>query len=92
MKAYATLISQQQANIALYGDSNLTAGQVITVKIYEPTDINAGKKTDKQLSGNYLISRMRHNITFETEATYEIHATGLKGTNFGSVEEIQADE
>lgn len=92
MKAYASLVSQQQVNLVLYGDSNMTAGQVLAIKVYEPTDINISKKTDKQMSGTYLISRMRHNLTFDTETTYEIHALGMKGASYGSVEEIQSDE
>lgn len=92
MMAYSVMLAQQQSAIVMYGDSNITAGQAISIRIYEPTDQNVNKKVDTQLSGNYIATRVRHNITFDTETLYELHITGIKGTNLETIEELQADE
>lgn len=89
MMSYASLLSQQQVGITFYGDSNMTAGQVVACKIYQATDQNSSPKVDKHLSGNYLATRMRHNITFAQETTYEIHVTGVKGANMDTVEGLR---
>jgi hypothetical protein len=79
MNSYVGLFGQQEVRMLLYGDSNLTSGQTITVAIYKPTDQDKVPKIDDTLSGTYLISRIRHNITFGTQNTYQCHITGIKG-------------
>jgi hypothetical protein len=79
MNAYLGLFGQQQVGILMYGDSNFTSGQTITVDVYKPTDQSKTPQMDNTHSGTYLISRIKHSITFGTQNTYELHITGTKG-------------
>ena len=63
----------------MYGDSNFTSGQTITVGVYKPTDQDKRPEMDNTHSGTYLISRIKHSITLGTQNTYELHITGIKG-------------
>lgn len=89
MNAYAGLLGQQQVGILLYGDSNITAGQTLTVRVYKPTDLGKIPSVDNTLSGTYLLARVRHCITFGTNTTYELHTTALRGKMNGTIAELQ---
>ena len=79
MNSYLGLLGQQEVRMLMYGDSNLTSGQTLTVVIHKPTDQTKTPIIDNTHSGTYLISRMRHNIIFGTQTTYQCHVTGIKG-------------
>lgn len=79
MTSYLGLFAQQQVGVLMYGDSNYTAGQTITIQVYKPTDQNSTAERDDTHTGTYLISRMKHRIVFDTQNTYELHLTGVKG-------------
>lgn len=89
MTSYVGLFAQQQAGILMYGDSNYTAGQAITIQVYKPTDQNMTAERDDTHSGTYLLSRVKHTILFDTQNTYELNMTGIKGAMGKKLTELQ---
>ena len=79
MNSYLGLFGQQQVGIRMYGDTNYTAGQTMTLQVYKPTDQNKTPETDNTHSGTYLMTRVKHSIKFDTQNTYDLHVTGVKG-------------
>ena len=73
----------------MYGDSNYTSGQTMTVQVYKPTDQNKAAEKDDTHTGNYLIARIKHRILFDTQNTYELHVTGVKGAMGNTVKGLQ---
>lgn len=89
MNSYRNLVAQQQAGIIMYGDSSITSGQVINLLVYKASDEQLVPTIDETHSGAYLLSRVRHQLTFGTNNTYEIHATGIRGTMANTVRGLQ---
>jgi len=89
MNSYLGLFGQQQVGILMYGDSNFTSGQTITIQVYKPTDEGKGPTTDNTHSGTYLLSRVKHSIVFGTQNTYELHMTGIKGAMGDTLKGLQ---
>ena len=89
MNSYMHLVGQQQAGIIMYGDSSITSGQVINLLVYKPSDEETVPSIDETHSGAYLLSRVRHQLTFGTNNTYEIHATGIRGSMANTVRGLQ---
>lgn len=89
MNAYLGLFGQQEVRMLMYGDSNLTSGQTLTVTIYKPTDQTKTPEVDDTHSGTYLISRIRHNIILGTQNTYQCHVTGIKGAMNNTLRGLQ---
>ena len=61
-QSFATKVSQNLYRINVYGDPTLTAGVVITIKIPTPTGDTDQQKENRLISGNYLVSKLRHSI------------------------------
>ena len=89
MNSYLGLFGQQQVGILMYGDSNFTSGQTITIQVYKPTDEGKGPTTDNTHSGTYLLSRVKHSIVFGSQNTYELHMTGIKGAMGDTLKGLQ---
>lgn len=77
------------AHITIYGDSTITIGDVIAAEIPEYDGLTLGedkpyKKSSEFLSGNYLVTKCRHILTFNEGAEYfqalEIVKDGYGGT------------
>lgn len=87
-QSYINLLTQNIMRIAVHGDSLLTAGQVITLNIpvITGTTGDSSTKTDRLLSGNYLIGKIRHQIVVQGGGTsYLCAIEALKGS-FGASE------
>jgi hypothetical protein len=73
----------------MYGDSNITAGQVLRVSIPPPTgDKTYTRSIDKGLSGSLLCMRVRHDFFFEENVTYYLSISGVNGTNIGAIKDL----
>ena len=48
-----------------HGDSNLMAGDMITLQVPDTSAIKKNDKQDDRYSGNYLITKLRHFIYLE---------------------------
>jgi len=60
--AYFNMILQQKTIIQIYGDTTITAGDVITCKFTSPTALNENDRADTRMNGNYLIIQLAHDI------------------------------
>jgi hypothetical protein len=79
--SFVTKISQNIYHAYVNGDTVLTAGDVITVKV--PTIVGTGEATENRLlAGNYLISKLRHIVINASSAqkTYHCSMELIKGT------------
>jgi hypothetical protein len=63
--AYYNMISQQKTLIKVYGDTTITAGDVITCNFFTPTSTPDNDKPDDRLGGNYLVTQLAHAIRKE---------------------------
>lgn len=63
--AYASLLNQNAVRILIYGDSYLTAGDLIQLDLPELSGTTEKKVSDRNNSGNYLITKLRHILTME---------------------------
>ena len=53
---------QNAMKIKVYGDGNLKAGDMITANIPKKVSTTDNSETDELLSGDFLISRIHHEI------------------------------
>lgn len=63
--AYTLLLNQNVVRILVYGDNYLSVGDIIEVNLPEVSGTTNKKTKDRLNSGNYLVSKLRHNITTE---------------------------
>lgn len=76
-------------HITVYGDSTVTVGDIIKVRFPERTGLTTGNdnpstELDQNLSGNYMICKCRHILTFAGDSptyfqAFEIVKDGLGG-------------
>ncbi len=76
-------------HILVYGDSTVTLGDIITLRFPERTGLTTGNENptlelDKNLSGNYMVCKMRHILIFAADnptyyQAFEIVKDGLGG-------------
>ena len=62
LTAYVQKLNQNMIQIYVYGDSELTVGDVITCTFPSATIMSTDEGTGRLDSGNYLISKLRHII------------------------------
>lgn len=62
---YSLLLNQNVIRILVPGDNYLSAGDVIEVNLPEVSGTTEKKTKDRLSSGNYLVTKLRHNITME---------------------------
>jgi hypothetical protein len=59
-------------HITIYGDTEITAGDVITVHINDPVGTTDTVEEATGISGNFLVTKVRHCLTFgETPQYYQ---------------------
>lgn len=59
-------------HITIYGDTEITAGDVITIHINEATGLTPDSPVEENstLSGNFLVAKVRHSLTFGDTPQY----------------------
>jgi hypothetical protein len=73
------------AHLTIYGDSTITVGDVITCRIPEMNGLTNKEYAadDPMISGNYLVCKVRHILTFGDNPKYyqalEIVKDGVAG-------------
>ena len=72
---YLSFLFNTIANITVYGDTTVTIGDVITVKVPEFNALSLGEEkpfvdTNVMVAGNYLITKCHHVLTFGEGAEY----------------------
>lgn len=63
--AYAALMNQNAVRILVHGDSYLAAGDLLKLNIPEVSGTTEKKNIDRNNSGNYLVTKLRHILTME---------------------------
>ena len=61
-KAFSRFLEQDVMQILIYGDTELTVGNVIKCTIANPTSFDSNKDKSAQKSGLYLVTALRHMI------------------------------
>jgi hypothetical protein len=76
-------------HITIYGDTAITTGDVIKCQFPEPSGITRGETSpinedSAMTSGNYIVTKCRHVLTFNEKAQYmqalELVKDGIGGT------------
>jgi hypothetical protein len=76
--SYSVLLNSEVVRFLVHGDSGLKVGDLITVNFSDPVGTTDRKKDDPMLSGNYLITKLRHMITPSTKNKHEISMDCVK--------------
>jgi len=63
--SFSALLNQNVLRILVYGDNYLAVGDVIEIELPEVSGTTEKKSKDRLSSGNYLVTKLRHNITSE---------------------------
>ena len=81
--------------ITIYGDSTITVGDVIHCKFPEATGLTKGEKNpvnedSAMTTGNYMIAKCRHMLTFNEKAEYA-QSLELVKDGIGGIQEPEAN-
>lgn len=78
--AYTYLMGQNMVSVELYGNSDLTVGDMIELDVDKSVSTSDERVKDKFLSGFFLIVNLRHQIVFDTSGPhYTTYCTLAKG-------------
>lgn len=77
-RAYSEMLEQMVVRIMINGDTSIKVGDVITINIPEIKSTTSRKKDDEFISGNYLVSRLRHIIANDPRPKHLITADVIK--------------
>lgn len=70
--SFAELINDEIVRVLVHGDTALKAGDVVSLTLPQVDGLSSRKKPDKFMTGDYLIIRLRHMISFNVKTTHEI--------------------
>lgn len=70
--SFAVLLNSNVTRVLVHGDSGLKVGDMVTLELPSATGTTDRKKDDKMVSGNYLVTRLRHMITPSTKTKHQI--------------------
>ena len=70
--SFVELLNDDITRVLIHGDTGLKVGDVITLNIPQVDGLSSRKKPDAFMSSNYLITRLRHMISFNVKTTHEI--------------------
>lgn len=71
-QAFLKLFNSNYVRVYVPGDSSLKVGDVIELNLPEASGTTEVKSDDDMVGGNYIISRLRHNITTSGKAKHYI--------------------
>ena len=80
--SFATKLSQNIFHAEVHGDSALTAGDVIEIRLPNAVGSTDKPEENRLISGNYLMSKVRHSVIcpLGQEKTYSCSLELIKGT------------
>lgn len=78
-QAFVQKIIQNIYWIHTYGDSVITAGDIITVNVPKISGTTENREMNKLISGNYLVAKLRHTIAMDKEVFYTNSMELIKG-------------
>lgn len=75
--SYMARLAQNMYTVDVYGDSSITAGDLITIELPEILGSTEPNKKDRFLSGYFLISSIHHKITSDSyHCTFDLFKNG----------------
>lgn len=77
-RAYTSMLTQNVIRILIHGESNITAGDLLEIKLPSISSETSTRLTDTLIAGNYLIVRLRHIITRDVRKKHMIAADIIK--------------
>lgn len=87
MMSYLEIATHERVVVNLYGDNNFKAGDAIKLGIVGIQYDDDTLQLEPTLSGSYLISTVRHMITFDSQPRYVVSLECLKGNYLKDIEE-----
>lgn len=80
-KGFISDIISNIMNIEIYGDSTISISDIITLQIpIMQSDDQRSQELDPLVSGNYMVSKIRHMFTFNARIDYKQSLQVLKGS------------
>lgn len=79
-RAAAAQIAQNITHIQVYGDTDITAGDVIKCNFAEAKDATDEAKTNRVDSGKYLVAKVKHKILTGDRRIHEMTLEIIKGS------------
>lgn len=94
MNAYLNLVSEYNVHYTIYGDSDVTAGQVMKIAVPKsrdmaPADGSGRASKDDMFSGSFLLASVRHTMTFDHGVDYYVRISAINGARDKTIEEIK---
>lgn len=80
LQAYAQKVTQNIVQIHIYGDSDITVGDMIKCKFPSATSSDSDKGISRLDSGNYLVAKVRHMITNGDRPQHTMALELIKGS------------
>lgn len=91
--AYTNLLGEYNFRYTMYGDTDTTAGQVMAIRVprSQDQDTKTTKKrdADKMFTGSFLITRVEHVITFNSNVDYYMRISAVNGARDYTVEGVR---
>jgi hypothetical protein len=85
LRSYISQLTQNIVRVLIYGDSSITAGNVIKLK-FPAISGSTGKSEDSKLAGgNYLVTKVRHMFVLREKASYKISLECVK-PSYGEID------
>lgn len=78
-RAFANKVAQNITQIHIYGDTELSIGDVIKCDLPAAIDANDNKGKSRLDSGNYLVSKLRHMITIGDRPQHTMSLELIRG-------------
>jgi hypothetical protein len=93
MRSYSNLLSEYNVHYTIYGDSDVTSGQVMKINIPQSRELaskgDARGQQDKMYSGSFLCARVVHIFNFGENVDYFVHISAINGARNYSIEDIR---
>lgn len=93
MAAYTGMVGEYNVQYTIYGDSNVSAGQVMTINVPTASDVGrdekSARKADMLFSGSFLLARVKHSFEFNEQVDYSIRISGINGSRSVKTESLQ---
>lgn len=70
LQSFVQQLVQNIVHIHIYGDSVITAGDVITCKLPQITNLTVAPEEDRLIAGNYMVAKLRHIFQFGARVQY----------------------
>ena len=71
-RAFLKIFNSNFVRVQIPGDSSLKAGDLVELNLPSASGLTETKKADELVGGNYIVSRLRHNITTTSKAKHYI--------------------